>query len=93
MPQEGSEIAHLMREIEQRTASARMMMESYAEVASHDVIQRKMESIGVCRDRLEQLVGAEEAGKLFVQAYCSGMDQGSTVRPPVIIRRKEERHA
>ncbi len=89
MSQEISEVARLMREIEQRTASARLIIEGYAEVASHDVIQRKMNELGTYRDRLEQLVGAEEAGTLFVQAYCRGLEDTITYQQPAIQKTKE----
>lgn len=88
MSQETSEVARLLQEIEQRAASARLIMEGYAEVASHEVIQRKMNEIGYRRDRLEQLVGTEEAGMLFVQAYCRGVEGASASQQQVFSEQK-----
>ncbi len=71
-----SEVARLMQQIDAECESARLAMTGYAEVARHEVITARMESMGRLHEELGELIGEERATEVLVRA----MD-GPSVRP------------
>src|SRR5579859_4463875 len=63
-----SEVARLMRQIAEEQEAAHLALHGVAVVAPHEAITARMERIGKCQERLTELVGAQEATKLTIQA-------------------------
>jgi hypothetical protein len=49
-------------------------MQGYARVARHEIIANRFEAIGQCQDKLEKLIGSEEANKTVALTYIRIMD-------------------
>lgn len=73
MSEMGSEVARLRQQIEQEYVAATRAIHGYACVARHDFIEARMDHMGVCHQRLVDLVGEHEATKVLVEA----LDQAS----------------
>jgi len=71
----GSEVARLMAQIELETQAMQLALSGYAVVARHGFITRKYEAIGHCQEKLEALVGEEQASQLVVAAYEGSLEQ------------------
>lgn len=63
-----SEVRKLMQQITEEQYAAEQALYGLAEVASHEFITSRMERIGFCQSRLTELVGAQAATRLTVQA-------------------------
>ncbi len=64
-----SEVARLRRQIELECQSMRLALYGYANVASHEVIERKYKILGKHLEALDKLVGAEEADSIVTETY------------------------
>ncbi len=70
MAENKSEVARLMRQIDEEYQAAERGLNGLASgAARHDFIRRKYEAIGRCGDKLERLVGPEEGTRLMCEAY------------------------
>jgi N-methylhydantoinase A/oxoprolinase/acetone carboxylase beta subunit len=64
-----SEVARLMRQIEQEYEAAQRGLYGFASgAARHEFINAKVENIGRCHEQLKTLVGEQEATKALAQA-------------------------
>jgi len=61
-----SEVAQLMREIDERYQSAQQALSGPAIVSRHDFIAARTEGIARCHEQLEQLVGQQQAMELLI---------------------------
>lgn len=68
-----SEVAKLRAQIELECESIRLAMYGFADVASHEVIERKYTVLGEHQEALERLVGKDEASSIFFQTYAKVM--------------------
>ncbi|MFL5628696.1 MAG: hypothetical protein ACJ788_24205 [Ktedonobacteraceae bacterium] len=69
-----SEIARIRQQIERETQAMQLAMNGFATVARHEFISHTYDAIGKCQQRLETLVGEEEATDMTVQTYNQVMD-------------------
>jgi hypothetical protein len=67
--QQASEVARLMRQIELECQAAKLGLEGFAAVASHESINARMEKIGEYGQELAKEVGEEEATKIMYELY------------------------
>ena len=65
-----SEVAQLLRQIEQECEAMRLALEGYATVASHEAIDHKYNALGRHQEALQRLVGKEQADSIVVQTYA-----------------------
>lgn len=64
-----SEVARLMRQIEQEYEAAQRGMYGFAAgAAKHEFINARVENIGRCHEKLKTLVGEHEATKSLAEA-------------------------
>lgn len=63
-----SEVARLRRQIELEYQASRRVFSEFTPHASHDYITRRQENIAACYRRLTQLVSAQEALSILMQA-------------------------
>lgn len=84
-----SEVMRLLEELELRCQAACWGMYGYAKVARHEIIANRFEAIGQCQDKLEKLVGSEEANKTVVLTYIRVMD-GEVAETVMDQRKKTE---
>lgn len=68
MDENKSEVARLMRRIDEEYEAAERGLSGLAQVAQHEFITARMERIGEHYEDLQQLVGEEEACRLLVEA-------------------------
>ena len=61
-----SEVAQLMREIDERYQSAQQALTGPAIVSRHDFIAARAEGIARCHEQLELLVGQQQAMELLI---------------------------
>jgi hypothetical protein len=74
-----SEVARLMRQIEQEYEAAQRGLYGFASgAARHEFINAKVENIGRCHEHLKTLVGEQEATKALAQA----LEQAGNAVPP-----------
>ncbi len=73
--QGGSEVARLMRQIDEQAQAAQRGLSGLASgTARHAFITRKMEEIGRCGEELERLVGPEEGARIMYEAYTRALE-------------------
>ncbi len=73
----GSEVAHLMRQIDEEAQAAQRGLTGLASgAARHTFITRKMEVIGRCGEQLERIVGQEEGRRIMCEAYTRALEGG-----------------
>lgn len=65
-----SEIARLRRQIELECEAMRLALDGYANVASHQIIEQRYNSLGKYQADLEQHVGKEEATNIVIEIYA-----------------------
>ena len=70
-----SEVALLMRQIELECEAMTRGMHGYAVVARHQTIAHRYEAIGAAQERLQQLVGEQEARRMVFETYEKAMEQ------------------
>lgn len=69
MPENKSEVARLMRQIEMEYEAARQGLSGYAQVARHDFITARMENIGEHHVALQQLIGEQKAIRFLAKVF------------------------
>ncbi|MFL5705219.1 MAG: hypothetical protein ACJ8AG_20650 [Ktedonobacteraceae bacterium] len=69
-----SEVARIRQQIELESAAMKLAIYGFATVAQHEFISHKYDAIGKCQQRLETLVGEEEATDITVRTYNRVMD-------------------
>ena len=73
-----SEVAQLLRQIEQEYQSSKRGLEGLASgTARHDFIQAKTEAIANCHMQLTKLVGPEQAIAIIAETIWTPTDQGA----------------
>ena len=74
-----SEVAQLLRQIEQEYESSKRGLEGFASgTARHDFIHQKTENIGKHHEQLAELVGLEQAIAMIADTIWTPADQGPT---------------
>lgn len=68
-----SEVARLRERIEQECQAMRAGLTGYATVSNHDAINHRYDAIGDYQQRLEPLVGTEEAARMTIEIYRETM--------------------
>jgi len=69
-----SEVARLMRAIEQECAAMKRGMEGYATVSSHETITHKYNVLAITQEQLETLVGKQTAMSMVFETYARVME-------------------
>lgn len=69
-----SEIAEIRQRIEQEARAMHRLMYEPAIVSKHEVIHRKVTTLGIYHQQLTKLVGEEQAGAILGQAYTDAME-------------------
>ncbi|GCE26665.1 hypothetical protein KDA_21490 [Dictyobacter alpinus] len=64
-----SEVARLREQIETVCTAMHQMMSGYAITARHDIINRKYNTLGSYQDKLETLIGEEQALDIVIETY------------------------
>lgn len=64
-----SEVARLMRIIEQECQAMKQALGGYAVISSHEAITSKYNALGVYQEQLEPLVGKKEALRIVFETY------------------------
>lgn len=64
-----SEVARLMREIDQQCEAVKNLMSGVAVVASHSAITHRYAQLGQVMDRLGELIGADAAEVAVMERY------------------------
>lgn len=62
-----SEVARIMQQIDTEYHSALLAMNGYAEVARHEVINKKYEQLGELVEELKEQIGTDEAMKALMR--------------------------
>ena len=71
-----SEVARLRRQIDLEFEALQWVKSGLAMgTARHDFIQARMQSVDVCQDRLEKLVGDAQASQIVYGLYAAHFDQ------------------
>ena len=69
MPENKSEVARLMRQIEMEYEAAQQGLSGYAQMARHDFITARMEQIGEHHATLQQIIGEQKAIHFLVKVF------------------------
>ena len=70
-----SEVARLMRQIEQECEAMKRGMQGFAAVARPQTIAHKYDALGGVQEQLEKLVGKQEAMRVVFETYEKVMDR------------------
>jgi hypothetical protein len=71
-----SEVAALKERLRLEAEAMYRGMYGYAEVARHEIINRKMESLGKIGEQLRQYLGREETAKLVIETMDQAEQKG-----------------
>jgi len=78
----GSDVARLMQQIELEAQAAQLAMHGFAIVAKHQFITHRYDAIGRCQEKLQAIVGEQQASALMIAAYEKSLNQeGELMRP------------
>lgn len=73
-----SEIARILRQIEQEYQASKQGLEGLASgAARHDFISQRTENIGKHHEQLTELVGPEQAIAMIASTIWTSVDQGT----------------
>ena len=68
-----SEVVRIREQIELECQALHLAMYGYAEVARHEIIAHKYNTLRKYQEQLEPLVGGKEATAIVVEAYGKAM--------------------